>query len=182
MLATAGAPAASRNALAAALASGPPQVLADVVARLGAACPLDSAELYTAAAQERAARRDGPVAMSAATAAILLHAVRDVIVRDACTIWHDEPALRLWLDLLPTAPAGWVAPVATLLAAAAYQRGNGALALLALERALDDDPGYNLARLLEQVTATGIPPHTVTAVLTQALALNPLTHLDPPTT
>jgi hypothetical protein len=170
----------SRDALAAGLASGPPELLEDVAAQLQATPSLDTAVLYAAAGQERAARRDGPAAMPADTAAILLHAVRDVTVRDACTIWHDEAAVRLWLDLLPAAPAGWVAPVATLLAAAAYQRGNGALAVLALERALDDDPGYNLAHLLEQVTATGIPPHTFTAVLTQALDLNPAHPPRPP--
>ncbi|HEX2810518.1 MAG TPA: DUF4192 domain-containing protein [Kineosporiaceae bacterium] len=181
MIAASGAPAASRTDLAASLAGGPDHLLDQVVRQLTTTPPMDTAERYAAAGKARAARRDGSVPMPPDRAAVLLLAVRDVMVRDACTIWHDEETVRLWLDLLPAAPPGWVAPVATLLAAAVYQRGDGALAVLALERALADDPGYGLARLLQHVATIGVPPNALTHVLTQALENNPLTAIEPPT-
>jgi hypothetical protein len=138
--------------------------------------------LYAAVRTAHEARQDrrghpvtGAVATDAAGRALLLHAVRDVLVRDACCLWSDRAAVDLWLDLLASAPPGWAAPAATLLAVASYQRGDGVLALLALERALDDDPGYALAKLLDQVLALGIPPVTVVDLLRSAAEENPLT-------
>lgn len=40
----------------------------------------------------------------------------------------------------------------------AWQSGNGALANVALDRALADDPGYSMASLLRQVIDSGAPP------------------------
>ena len=40
----------------------------------------------------------------------------------------------------------------------AWQQGNGALANVALDRALADDPGYSMALLLRQVIDSGAPP------------------------
>ena len=40
----------------------------------------------------------------------------------------------------------------------AWQSGNGALANLALDRALADDPGYSMALLLRQAIDSGAPP------------------------
>ena len=40
----------------------------------------------------------------------------------------------------------------------AWQSGDGALANVALDRALADDPGYSMASLLRQVIAAGAPP------------------------
>jgi Domain of unknown function (DUF4192) len=40
----------------------------------------------------------------------------------------------------------------------AWQSGDGALANVALDRALDDAPGYSMALLLRQVIAAGVPP------------------------
>lgn len=40
----------------------------------------------------------------------------------------------------------------------AWQSGEGALANVALDRALADDAGYSMATLLRQVIAAGAPP------------------------
>ena len=71
---------------------------------------------------------------------------------------HSEMYLRLWTDLTRRARPGYVAPAASLLAFAAWQCGNGALANIALERALADDPRYSMARLLRGVLDAAVPP------------------------
>jgi hypothetical protein len=179
MIATSGAPAASRRDRAAALQPGPDHLLDEVRAALNAVGSLEAADLYATLGQARTVRQERRAVLDAGDAAVLLHAVRDLAVRDACCGWHDVGALNLWLDLLPTAPTGWAAPVATLLAVTAYQRGDGALAVLALDRATGDDPAYTLARLVDQLMAAGIPPADLTAVLDQALQANPLAAAQP---
>ena len=56
------------------------------------------------------------------------------------------------------APAGFVAPIAAIFASLAYERGEGALAHRALDRAMIDDGDYSLAKLLRRVFSTGWPP------------------------
>lgn len=95
-------------------------------------------------------------------AAVALVGLRDLRVRDDA--WarmdpeHTEAHLRLWTDLTTLAPAGFVAAPASLLAFVAWQSGNGALANVALDRALADDPDYSLAGLLRQLICAGAPP------------------------
>lgn len=50
------------------------------------------------------------------------------------------------------------APALTLLAMLAWWSGDGARAAVLVERALDGDPGYRLAALLEQTLAVGMAP------------------------
>ena len=71
---------------------------------------------------------------------------------------YAEAHLRLWTDVLRRAQPGHVAAPAALLAFVAWQSGDGALANVALDRALADDPGYSMASLLRQVIAAGAPP------------------------
>jgi len=77
---------------------------------------------------------------------------------------HDEESITayrtMWLHLLRSAPTGYVAPVATLAAAIAYETGDGVLAKAALARAFDDAPTYSLATLLQRVFSAGWPPHS----------------------
>jgi hypothetical protein len=97
-----------------------------------------------------------------ADAAWLSLVLRDLRVRDDA--WSrmepelSEMYLRLWADLTRRARPGYVAPAASLLAFAAWQCGNGALANIALERALADDPGYSMARLLRGALDAAVPP------------------------
>jgi hypothetical protein len=51
-----------------------------------------------------------------------------------------------------------VAAPASLLGFVAWQVGDGALANVALDRALADEPGYSMAQLLRQVITAGAPP------------------------
>jgi hypothetical protein len=180
LLVASGAPAASREDLAACLAAGPQEVRDAVLRHLLTTDRPGRADLYAALEQARRARADGAKPVAPAEAALLLLATADLTVRDACTLWSDDAAVRLWLDLLATAPDGWAAPVATLLATAVYQRGDGAFAVMGLERALADNPGYHFAHLLGQAAAMGLTPPAMTAVLRQALAGNPLVP-QPPT-
>jgi hypothetical protein len=71
---------------------------------------------------------------------------------------HCQAHLRLWTDLVRRAGPALVPAPAALLAFVAWQSGNGALAGLAIDRALAADPGYSLALLLQDVIAAGIPP------------------------
>ncbi|MGA2831155.1 MAG: DUF4192 domain-containing protein, partial [Streptosporangiaceae bacterium] len=71
---------------------------------------------------------------------------------------HHDAHLRLWTDLTRRAQPGYVAAPASLLAFTAWQGGNGALANVALDRALADDPGYSMAQLLRDVIDAGTPP------------------------
>jgi len=71
---------------------------------------------------------------------------------------HRDAHRRLWTDLTRLARPGYVAAPASLLAFVAWQSGDGALANLALDRALADNPRYSMARLLRQALDSGAPP------------------------
>jgi hypothetical protein len=71
---------------------------------------------------------------------------------------HRDAHRRLWADVVRRAQPGYVAAPASLLAFTAWQSGEGALASIALERALDDDPEYSLALLLRNAMSAGVPP------------------------
>ena len=94
----------------------------------------------------------------------VLGRLSDIQVRDFALGSHDEESITayrtMWLHLLRSAPTGYVAPVATLAAAIAYEAGDGALAKAALARAFDDAPTYSLATLLQRVFSAGWPPHS----------------------
>ena len=108
-------------------------------------------------------------------AARLLVGLLDRDVRDRCLgggmgglvtageTAFDGDALELWRELVRRAVLPrTAAPVATLLAACAYlDHGNGALANVALERALADQPSYVMARYLRALLDGGIAPSTV---------------------
>jgi Domain of unknown function (DUF4192) len=90
-------------------------------------------------------------------------ALRDLRIRDDA--WarmdpaHTEAHQRLWTDVVRRAQPGYVPAPAALLAFVAWQSGDGALANVALDRALADDPRYSMALLLRQVITAGAPPH-----------------------
>jgi hypothetical protein len=71
---------------------------------------------------------------------------------------HQDAHRRLCADLVRRAQPGYVAAPASLLAFTAWQGGDGALANVALDRALTDDPEYSMALLLRDVIANGAPP------------------------
>jgi hypothetical protein len=91
----------------------------------------------------------------------VLGALSDIQVRDFALGSHTDTTYeiywQMWRYLLRIAPQGFVAPVATLFAATSYERGEGALAQHALDRALSDDPSYSLTALLRRVFSAGWP-------------------------
>jgi hypothetical protein len=96
--------------------------------------------------------------------ALVLVRLRDLQVRDyAMGLTNDENCELLstmWHWLLRNAPKHYVAPIATLYAAISYEKGDGALAQRALDRAFEDDQTYPLAKLLRRVFAAGWPPES----------------------
>jgi uncharacterized protein DUF4192 len=130
--------------------------------RLGAARHMIAAEGLAAAGAMIARYRDGGRFTSDDEIARITVALRDLRVRDDA--WarmdpaHAGAHLRLWTDVTRRAQPGYVAPPAALLAFVAWQSGDGALANVALDRALADDPWYSMALLLRQVITAGAPP------------------------
>lgn len=105
----------------------------------------------------RAGQPIGPEA-----AAWLTVALRELRVRDDA--WarmlpeHGEAHARLWADLTRLAQPGYIAAPASLLAFVAWQQGDGALANVALDRALTDNRRYSMAKLLRRALDSGAPP------------------------
>jgi hypothetical protein len=112
--------------------------------------------------------REGRGAEDRELAARIIGRLSDIQVRDFALGSHsDETAdfyWAMWRDLLRIAPRGFVAPVASLFASMAYERGEGALAHKALDRALHDDDHYSLALLLRRVFTAGWPPQSFSAM------------------
>ena len=71
---------------------------------------------------------------------------------------HRAEHRRLWTDVVRHACEPYVPAPASLLAFTAWQSGDGALANVAIERALVADPEYSMAHLLEQALDAGLPP------------------------
>ena len=71
---------------------------------------------------------------------------------------HRDAHTRLWTDVVRRAEPPYVPAVASLLAFTAWQCGNGALANVALDRALEADPRYSMALLLRDTIDAGTPP------------------------
>jgi hypothetical protein len=140
------------------------QLLAKVrkSARLGAARQMIATEGLAAVGAMITRYREGGRFTTDYEIARITVALRDLRVRDDA--WarmdpsHAEAHQRLWTDVVRRAQPGHVAAPAALLAFVAWQSGDGALANVALDRALADDPRYSMALLLRQVITAGAPP------------------------
>jgi len=140
------------------------QLLAKVrkSSRLGAARRLIAAEGLAAVGGMIATYRGGGTYATEYQIAWITVALRDLRVRDDA--WarmdplHLEAHRRLWIDVTRRAQPGYVSAPAALLAFVAWQSGDGALANVALDRALADDPEYSMAHLLREVISAGAPP------------------------
>ncbi|MEV4517864.1 DUF4192 domain-containing protein [Dactylosporangium sp. NPDC049525] len=98
----------------------------------------------------------------------------------------SDSHVKLWTDLTRRARPDLAAAPACLLAYSALLRGNGALADIAVHRALEADPGYSMARILLHAVRSGVPPHVfrnaVTVAGTDASPSGGQDRLDQPTT
>ena len=130
--------------------------------RLGAARHMIASEGLAAVGAMITRYREGGRFTSDDEVARLTVALRDLRVRDDA--WarmdpgHSDAHQRLWTDVVRRAQPGYTAASAALLAFVAWQSGDGALANVALDRALADDPRYSMALLLRQVITAGAPP------------------------
>lgn len=70
----------------------------------------------------------------------------------------EDRHLALWTDVLRRCDPDLAAAPASLLAFAAWRAGQGALAVIALERAFEAQPDYSMARLLDDVLRRGVTP------------------------
>jgi Domain of unknown function (DUF4192) len=130
--------------------------------RIGAARQMIAAEGLAAVGKMIDTYRRGDAFATDYEIARLTVALRDLRVRDDAWARMD-PAyraahLRLWTDVVRRAQPEHVAAAASLLAFVAWQSGDGALANVALDRGLADDPRYSMALLLRQVINAGVPP------------------------
>jgi hypothetical protein len=76
-------------------------------------------------------------------------------------ITDDDWQVELWADVVRRAEPDLVPPVASLLAYAAWLAGRGALANVALDRALAEDPAYSMALLLREALDRGLSPEAL---------------------
>ncbi|MCX6405139.1 MAG: DUF4192 domain-containing protein [Actinobacteria bacterium] len=103
--------------------------------------------------------------------ALLVLVVTDIQMRDGfLRQMLDNTNLRLpirtsLMSAISQAHEEHVAALATALAGCAWLDGNGALATVALDRALEADASYSLARLLERAISHNVPPSVWTESL-----------------
>ena len=91
----------------------------------------------------------------------------DTVVLDDALDRSDGQDWRigLWTDALRRVEPEFVAGPGCLLAYTAWRAGRGALARVAVDRALLADPGHRTATLLDALLAAGIGPDAVTALV-----------------
>lgn len=103
--------------------------------------------------------RRPPATITADQAARLLVALRDWRVRDLLLLEWDRGWVReLLAELTRRAPQGFVAAPAGSYACAAYLKGRGAAANIALDRCFADDPKYSLGLLIAQAIQSAVDP------------------------
>jgi hypothetical protein len=66
--------------------------------------------------------------------------------------------VELWRDLVRRCPRELLPGPASLLAFAAWQHGDGALAWCAIDRCLEVDPDYSMAHCVAEVLTHAVPP------------------------
>jgi len=160
---------ASRQDKAAILAPAPADVLARRAALLAA--PLDTADggdlgrdfALVAAAVESA--RCGALPDSDEELVELARALASKQVRDACLSFGnteaDQAAAALWQCLTRGIPSPHRAQPAALVAFAAYGRGDGVMATIALDVASAAQPDHELTGLLRDALMAGIRPQRI---------------------
>lgn len=122
-------------------------------------------------------RQDGEVRVEQAAAlAVLLDdsVVRDSVLRRAVAEM-DEPWLPLLISCATWTPDALAAAVCSVLAVAAYRHGDGALAQIAVDRALTAEPENPLAHLMIAIMSAGLRPEGL-----EQIALHDFPDIDDP--
>jgi hypothetical protein len=116
--------------------------------------------------------RSGGCIRQVAQLAWLAVLLADIRVRDDA--WarmdpsHRDDHCRLWTDVVRGAATDFVPAPASLLAFTAWQAGNGALAAVAVDRALAADRRYSMALLLSSAIQAALPPAAARMPMTPA--------------
>lgn len=158
----------SRDQLAELLTPDPPAVLAErgrLLERADAEHPMPravAAARYAQLAALREAAGGGQLSLDDRALSQAVSGLCDYRVRDACLAWSaDEKsaaAEQLWLALTRATPGRQRAEPATLLAVSAYLRGDGALASIALDAALEARSDHGLAGLVRRALTGALAP------------------------
>jgi len=122
-------------------------------------------------AQSPAGADEPPQELSPSGLAPLILSLDDVLVRDEILTWaleNDAALLRLLLLLARECVPPFDTATCTCIAWVAHLRGDGALANVALDRALAGDPGYAMARLCRQALDAQVRPAQVRSLLTES--------------
>ncbi len=96
--------------------------------------------------------------------------LRDV-ARAEITRPTSEAHVELWRELVRRSPRDLLPGAAALLAFAAWQHGDGALAWCALDRCLEVDPDHSLAHLVADLLTRAVPPSSWEPVREHELAV-----------
>jgi len=112
---------------------------------------------------------DSEPVLSDDAAARLIVGIEDIVVRDECCEWagteRARPAQRLWVQLARRAAPGYdIVPLA-LVGWFAWRDGDSTLARIAVDRCLRSDPGYSLARLLQEALDFAVNPAALSTKL-----------------
>jgi uncharacterized protein DUF4192 len=105
----------------------------------------------------RIGKRIEPVVAGRVLVLASLVPIRDVAwaeITQASSRLHVE----LWRGLVRRAPRDLLPGACSLLAFAAWQQGNGALAWCAIDRCLEVDPDYSMAHCIAQLLTGAVPP------------------------
>jgi hypothetical protein len=170
----------TREQLAELLAPDAPAVLARRARLLDAddaQHPLDAATVWKRRALLTRLHSDsaaGALRLDDRTIVDAASALCDHRIRDACLGWSAgdgaAAAEQLWLALVRATPPPQRSEPATLLGLAAYLRGDGALAGMALQAALEACPDHCLAGLLRSALDGGLQPGMLQAIAADAAA------------
>lgn len=122
-------------------------------------------------AESPAGADEPPQELSPSGLAPLILSLDDVLVRDEILTWaleDDAALLRLLLLLARECVPPFDTATCTCIAWVAHLRGDGALANVALDRALAGDPGYAMARLCRQALDAQVRPAQVRSLLAES--------------
>jgi hypothetical protein len=129
------------------------------------------AAVETAVRERRAA--GAVAALTPQTLAEIVWGLQHTALRDRAlglSLGDDAAAAEaLWTECTRRAPWMLAAAPATLLAVSAWLRGDGAMASVALERALGSDEDYQLAQLLRSALAACMRPEELRAMVVATL-------------
>jgi uncharacterized protein DUF4192 len=130
----------------------------------------ETLELFGAIVNRRVATEPGATdeGLGIDDAARLIVGLEDVHARDEVITWFDgewgDATRDLVTELVRRAVPPWDVPALTVFAWISYLQGNGALAGIALERALAAEPGYRMAQLLDQALTGALNPDVFRAL------------------